>query len=86
MNQWGHCSYVQDSDALAQEVYEWATQENLVGNVATLYEVLEGDEYCDSPFKGLDLSVLKKALAVLQASGRHGDWGASDLETGVKFV
>ena len=24
------------SDALAQEIYEWATRENLIGNVATL--------------------------------------------------
>ena len=75
------------SDALAQEVYEWATRENLIGNVATLYEVLEGDEYRDSPFKGLEISVLKKALTVLQASGRCTVIdGASDLETGIKFV
>ena len=75
------------SDALAQEIYEWATRENLIGNVATLYEVLEGDEYRKSPFNGLDISVLKKALAVLQASGRCVVIeGASDLETGIKFV
>ena len=52
-----------------------------------LVEVLEGDEYRESPFNGLDISVLKKALAVLQASGRCVVIeGASDLETGIKFV
>ncbi len=78
---------LKSSDALAQEVYEWATRENLIGNVATIYEVLEGDECSDSPFKGLDVSVLKKALAVLQTSGRCLVLqGSSDLETGIKFV
>jgi len=75
------------SDTLAQEVYEWATKENLIGNVATLYEVLEGDEYKDSPFNGLDVSVLKRALTVLQASGKCVVIdGATDLETGIKFM
>ena len=77
------------SETLASEIYEWATNENLIGNVATIYEMTadEDEHGSESPFKGTELPVLKKALAVLQAGGKCVVIeGASPEEDGVKFL
>ena len=77
-----------NSETLASEIYSWAVGENLVGNVATLYEMVEGNDYGgDSPFKGIDTAVIRKALVILQASGKCVVIdGASPEEDGVKFL
>ena len=62
--------------------------QNRFGNVATLYEIVEGNDYGgESPFKGTDIAVLRKALTILQASGKCVVIdGASPEEDGVKFA
>ena len=77
-----------NSETLASEIYTWAVNENLIGNVATLYEIVEGNDYGgESPFKGTDIAVLRKALTILQASGKCVVIdGASPEEDGVKFA
>lgn len=77
-----------NSETLASEIYSWAVGENLVGNVATLYEMVEGNDYGgDSPFKGIDMAVVRKALMILQTSGKCVVIdGASPEEDGVKFL
>ena len=77
-----------NSEALASEIYAWATNENLIGNVATFYEIVEESDYGGgSPFKGTDIAVLRKALTILQANGKCVVIdGASPGEDGVKFL
>lgn len=35
-------------EALALDVYEWASKREILGTVYTFYELLSGDEYTDS--------------------------------------
>ncbi len=72
---------------IAHELYTWANKQNLLGFVVTVYELHSGDEYTDSPVMGMDLVVLRKALEVLETSGKAiFIAGANVDEDGVKFM
>ena len=75
------------SATLAHELYEWATKENLVGYIVTIYEIHAGDDYVDSPFQGMDPVILRKALEVLEAGGKAVViQGENPQDDGIKFT
>lgn len=79
------------STALANELYAWAEKEMLINALPiTMYDIHSNDEhYPDSAFLHMDPFVIRKALEVLEASGKCCIiLGASDDGTnieGVKF-
>lgn len=69
----------------AKMIYEHATDCGLTGSVCTFYELTQADEVRDKEFHGLDDSVLRKALQVLEQEGKAVliNFEGSD---GVKFL
>ena len=74
-------------DEWAKLVYDWATTYGQVGNVFTLYDLVEGEETVGSEFHGLDKHVFYRVIAALQKRGMCQVFASSNLEeTGVKFL
>ena len=58
-----------------------------IGNVFTLYDLVEGEETVGSEFHGLDKHVFYRVIAALQKRGMCQVFASSNLEeTGVKFL
>jgi ESCRT-II complex subunit VPS25 len=75
------------SATLASELYAWAEKEALLDSVITMYDIHSGEDYVDSAFANMDPLVIRKALEVLEASGKVLIIeGSSQDETGVKFL
>ncbi len=75
------------SATLASELYAWAEKEALLDTVITMYDIHSGEDYADSAFARMDPLVIRKALEVLEASGKVLIIeGSSQDETGVKFL
>lgn len=71
-------------DEWANLVYKWAADNGMVGSVCTLFEITNGDDSVDQEFHGLDESVLRKALQLLEQSGKC-ELITFDDNQGVKF-
>ncbi len=73
---------------VADRLYAWAKSNEMVGKVATVYELHQGEDMRETEFYDMDEGVVRKALdvlvqqcrAVLLESGTHSD------EDGVKFL
>lgn len=55
-------------DELANMIYKWATDNAMLGQVCTVFEVVNGDNSTDQQFHGLSLDVVLKALRKLEQS------------------
>jgi len=74
-------------DAIAAEVYEWATQRALINSIMTFYELHEGEEQRGASFYNIESVLLRKALMSLQASGKCQIMrGETADEDGIKFL
>eukprot|EP01040_Poterioochromonas_malhamensis_P008050 gene8050-8701_t len=74
-------------EALALDVYEWASKREILGTVYTFYELLSGDEYTDSGFHGSDVVLFRRALQYLESQRKCKIiTGSSPDEDGVKFL
>ena len=56
-------------EVLANEIYQWATENGLLGSVSTIYELHSGEDTTTS-FYGTDVSLIRKALGVLENTDR----------------
>jgi ESCRT-II complex subunit VPS25 len=71
----------------AKLVYDWASTYGQVGNVFTLYDLVEGEETEGAEFHGLDKHVFYRVIAALQERGLCQVYASSNMEeTGVKFL
>lgn len=57
-------------DEWANMIYRWATDNAMLGQVCTTYELVNGDNSTDQEFHGLSNDVLLKALKRLEQSGK----------------
>lgn len=57
-------------DEWANMLYQWATDNAMLGQVCTTYELANGDNSTDQEFHGLSNAVLLKALKRLEQSGK----------------
>jgi hypothetical protein len=72
--------------SLAQDLYDWAIGQGL-GSVYTIYELHASDDFTDALFHGTDVSLLRRALAVLAEQHKCVLIpGATADEDGVKFL
>lgn len=65
-------------------VHEWAVANGMTNTVCTIFELVAGDHTVGEEFHGLDQTVVKKALKVLESKGRC-ELIAFDDNEGVKF-
>ncbi len=73
---------------VAERLYAWAKSSEMIGKVATVYELHQGEDMRETEFYCMDEGVVRKALdvlvkqsrAVLLESDIHSD------EDGVKFL
>ena len=73
-------------EVLANEIYSWATENDLVGSVSTIYELHSGEDQ-NTTFYGTDAGLIRKALGLLQSAGRcRIIEGTTPDEDGVKFL
>ncbi len=73
-------------EVLANEIYAWATDNDLLGTVSTIYELHSGEDHTTT-FHGTDAGLIRKALGLLQNMGRCRIIdGATADEDGVKFL
>jgi hypothetical protein len=73
-------------EVVASDIYKWATENDLLGSVSTVYELYAGED-TTAPFHGSDAALIRRALGVLQATGRClVIAGATPEEDGVKFL
>lgn len=73
--------------ALANEIYEYAENYNLIDNVATLEELTTGEETRKEVFHGLSAHVVEGALRLLVDQGKALLIAGSSLsELGIKFL
>eukprot|EP00697_Spironema_sp_BW2_P006568 gnl/Spiro4/2016_TR969_c0_g1_i1.p1 gnl/Spiro4/2016_TR969_c0_g1~~gnl/Spiro4/2016_TR969_c0_g1_i1.p1 ORF type:complete len:183 (+),score=44.10 gnl/Spiro4/2016_TR969_c0_g1_i1:66-614(+) len=67
-------------------VYKWATEQFMLDDICTLYELTQGERTKDQPFHSLDTAVMLAALQTLQQSGKCQIFQSETFdETGVKF-
>lgn len=57
-------------DELANMIYKWASDNALLGQVCTIFEVANGDNSVDQEFHDLSIDVLTKGLRRLEQSGK----------------
>lgn len=57
-------------DEWANMVYKWASDNAMLGQVCTVFEIGNGDNSSDQEFHGLDNDILLKVLRRLQESGK----------------
>lgn len=62
-------------------IYDWATNNAMIGTVCTTFEIVNGDNSTSEEFYGLDEQILLKALKRLQETGKCELIG----DEGVKF-
>ena len=51
-------------------MYAWASKNDLIGSVLTLYELHSGDDHQDSGFYGTDPVIVRRAISVLEREGK----------------
>lgn len=68
-------------DEWGRLIYDWASNNALLGTVCTTFEITSGDNSTDQEFYGLDEQILLKALKRLQETGKCELIG----DEGVKF-
>lgn len=68
-------------DEWANMIYKWATDNAMLGQVCTIFEIANGDNSTDQEFHGLSDDILLKSLQRLEQSGKCELIG----EDGVKF-
>jgi len=69
----------------AQLLYAHAVEKGLTNSVCTFYELTSGDDAAGKDFFGLDETVLKKAITVLEKQGKAA-LISFDGNEGVKFL
>eukprot|EP00937_MAST-01D_sp_MAST-1D-sp2_P003046 g3046.t1 len=70
----------------AAQIYDYAVENGMIGNVYTVYELHSGDDTVGAPFYGIEAWVLLKALHTLEEEGKAQLFTASsDDDAGVKF-
>lgn len=57
-------------DETANMIYKWASDNAMLGQVCTTYEIANGDNSTDQEFHGLSIEIVLKALKRLEATGR----------------
>ncbi|TYZ63531.1 hypothetical protein PybrP1_010171 [[Pythium] brassicae (nom. inval.)] len=71
----------------AAEIYDFARERGMLGNVFTVYELYAGEETLGSSLHGMEPWLLREALAVLEAEGKAAIIaGETCEEDGVKFL
>lgn len=68
-------------DEWANMIFKWATDNAMLGQVCTIFEIANGDNSTDQEFHGLSDDILLKSLQRLEQSGKCELIG----EDGVKF-
>ena len=53
-------------DEWAKLVYDWARRYGNIGDVFTIYDLIEGDDSANEPFNGLDARVFYRIVARMQ--------------------
>ena len=69
-------------------IYQWAMANGFSNTVCTLYEIHSGEDTVHQEFGGIDVWMLKRAIAALQAKGKAElirGVEPDDSDTGVKF-
>lgn len=75
------------AETLAGEIYSWASNNGFLDNIFTIFELVAGDEHQDSGFYDTDQAQFRKALQILQTTGKAVVIeGATSDEDGVKFL
>lgn len=69
----------------AQLIYAHAVEKGMTNTVCTFYELTSGDDAVGKEFYGLDGTVLKMALQVLEKQGKAALF-SHDGSEGVKFL
>ncbi len=57
---------------IANEIYEWATKQEIIGTVYTIYELHSSDEFSHTSFFGTDSSLIRRALQHLEQLNKVG--------------
>ncbi|KAF4029896.1 ESCRT-II complex subunit [Phytophthora infestans] len=71
----------------AVEIYDFAKEHGMVGNVFTVYELYAGEETLDTNIHGMEPWLLREALTVLEGEGKAAVIaGETCEEDGVKFL
>ncbi|TMW58218.1 hypothetical protein Poli38472_011806 [Pythium oligandrum] len=71
----------------AAEIYDFATERAMIGNVYTVYELYAGEETLGTPVHGMEPWLLRESLKVLESEGKAAIIdGATLEEDGVKFL
>ena len=70
----------------ADIIYKWAFESGMTNQICTVYELHAGDNTIGEEFHGMDVTVLRKSLGMLEKQGKaqvfHGE---NEDEEGVKF-
>lgn len=73
-------------EQLAADIYHWAEQSGHIGSVCTVYELHSGEDVNGLSFQGVDEELLRRALAILEDSGKCAIFkGDTSEEDGIKF-
>ncbi len=73
-------------EQLAADIYHWAEQSGHIGSVCTVYELHSGEDVHGLSFQGVDEELLRRALAILENSGKCTIFkGDTSEEDGIKF-
>jgi len=71
---------------IAAKLYQFVRDQGLVDTVLTVYEITEGEQFEGSPFAGMDDTILRRAIALLEDEGKASLFqGNTSAEDGVKF-
>lgn len=71
----------------AAEIYDFAKERGMIGNVFTVYELYAGEETLGSAIHGMEPWLLREALKVLEVEGKAAIIDGETLEEdGVKFL
>ncbi len=74
-------------DEWAKLVYDWARRYGNIGDVFTIYDLIEGDDSANEPFNGLDARVFYRIVARMQKQNLCQVFDNSNVEeVGVKFI
>lgn len=74
-------------ETISNDIYTWVIKNGFINNIYTIFELLEGDEFKDSGFFGMDQGLFRKAILILQNNNKAILInGSTNDEDGIKFL
>lgn len=71
---------------MAAKLYGYIQQEGLLQTVFTIFEIVDGEQFEPSEFNGMDETILRRAIGLLEEEGKAAVFkGNTSEDDGVKF-